>query len=122
MITTIILITFLAVCILLLTTDEFGTLYPIGLIGIIITSFFLIMHLVCLSQVSYEYNSLKVNRDSFQRSLNEARKNGNEYESAAILEKIVDFNYELSQKKYDNKTIFLDQYVDDRVELLNTIK
>ena len=82
----------------------------------------LIIHCLYYLTVSYNYGLFVAQRNSFEQTLNEARVNGNEYETAAIVKEVALWNQELASYKYDNQTIFFDQYVDDRIELLEPIK
>jgi len=65
---------------------------------------------------------IKLDRETFETSLNESRKNGNEFESATILTEVIEFNSNLARIKYNNKNAFLGQYIDDRIENIKAIK
>ena len=82
----------------------------------------LILHSFALGIVSYEYELFVQKRNAFEQTLKNARENGNEYETAAIVKEVAQWNVELAEYKYDNKTLYFDQYIDDRIELLEPIK
>lgn len=94
----------------------------LGLLLIIFGVTYLIIHSLAFGLKSYEYELFVVKREAFVESLNYARENKLEYESMAILKEITVWNQELAEAQYDNKTLFLDQYIDDRVETLKPIK
>lgn len=99
--------------------------YDYDILGGIIAFIFglwLIIQLVSLLTVSYYYELFVVKRAAFEKTLNNARENGNEYETAAIVKEVAEWNTSLAEKKYDNKNWFLGQYEDDRVETLEPIK
>ncbi len=83
---------------------------------------YLIIHSIVWGLVSYEYGLFVEKRNSFEQTLKFARANGNKYESAAIVKEVAQWNIELAKYKYNNKTLFLDQYIDDRMESLEPIK
>jgi len=119
MITLIILIVLIAIGGYLTTKWDYEGL---GIIMCAIFGLWLIMHSFCWGLVSYEYGLFVEKRNAFEQTLNEARNNGNEYETAAIVKEVAQWNQKLAEYKYDNKTIFFDQYIDDRIELLEPIK
>jgi len=82
----------------------------------------ILIHSIMFFTVEYDYGLFVEKRNAFKETLNEARKNGNEYETAAIVKEVAQWNKKLAEYKYKNKTIFLDQYIDDRIELLEPIK
>lgn len=119
MITLIILIVLIAAGVYLIAKTEYESL------GALITTLlgtYLFIHTLVYITVGYEYELFVQKRNSFEQTLHEARESGNKYEAAAIIKEIADWNQELAVKKYKNKTIFYDQYVDDRIECLKPIK
>lgn len=121
MITLIILIVLVAIGGYFLTTAKL--VYEIlGFIMCVIFGTFLLIHSIAYFTVEYDYGLFVEKRNAFEQTLNDLRKNGNDYETAAIVKEVAKWNQELAVYKYDNKTIFLDQYIDDRVELLEPIK
>ena len=94
----------------------------LGFIFTIIFGLWLIAHTICILTVSYDYEMFVVKRDAFEKTLNDSRKNGNDYETAAIVKEVATWNISLAEKKYYNNTLFFDIYVDDRIELLEPIK
>lgn len=71
---------------------------------------------------SYNYRLFIEERNSFEQTLIEARRNGDKYEKMAIMSDIAKWNMKLAEYKYNNKTIFFDLYVNDNVELIKPIK
>lgn len=101
------------------------TKYNYELLGIVMCITFgllLLLHSIGYFTVEYGYGLFIEKRNAFEQTLNEARKNGNEYETAAIVKEVAQWNQKLAESKYDNKTIFLDQYIDDRVDSLKPIR
>ena len=94
----------------------------IGTIVAVLSGIYLLVHLACIGLSSYDYEMFVVKRNAFSETLKSARENGNEYETAAIVKEVANFNTELASTKYNNKTIFLDQYIDDRFDSLTPIK
>ena len=94
----------------------------LGGIMCLIFGLWLLFHSIAYFTVEYEYGLFVEKRNAFEQTLNEARNNGNEYETAAIVKEVAQWNQKLAEYKYDNKTIFFDQYIDDRIELLEPIK
>lgn len=119
MVTLIILIVLIAIGAFLLTKYSYDIL---GFIMCLLFGFLLCFHCIAYFTVSYNFGLFVEKRNSFEQTLNEVRKSGNEYETAAIIKDISKWNEELAEDKYKNKTIFLDQYIDDRIELLKPIK
>lgn len=119
MMTLIILIVLLAIGIRLTYTDN---LWILGVIMAVCFGAYLPIHSFAWGLVSYEYGLFLEKRNAFEQTLKVARENGNEYETAAIVKEVAQWNVKLAESKYDNKTLFFDQYIDDRVELLKPIK
>ena len=94
----------------------------LGAVMFVTSGVLLLIHTPVICLKSYEYNMFVVKRNAFSETLKSARENGNEYETAAIVKEVANFNTELASNKYNNKTIFLDQYIDDRFDLLEPIK
>lgn len=94
-------------------------------IGVIMCGIFgtlLIIQSFALGLVPYEYGLFVEKRKAFEQTLKNARENGNEYETAAIAKEVAKWNVKLAEYKYDNKTMYFDQYIDDRIESLEPIK
>ena len=83
---------------------------------------YLVVHLFALALVNYEYGMFVEKRNAFEQTLKLSRENGNDYETAAIVKEVAQWNIKLAERKYDNKTFVLDQYIDDRIETLEPIK
>lgn len=82
----------------------------------------MVLHLFLWSITSYEYGKFVSKRDSLQQSLDWSRANSSELERAAILQDISEFNKDLAEHKYNNKTLLLTYYIDDRIEDVEPIK
>lgn len=119
MTTLIILIVLVAIGSYLLTKYRYALLGSImcGLFGV-----WTVIHGIAWGIAPYEYGLFIEKRNAFEQTLKVARENGNKYETAAIVKDVSEWNQKLAEYKYNNKIIFLGQYVDDRVELLNPIK
>lgn len=117
--TLIILIVLIAIGGYLTTTWNYEVL---GVIMCLIFGISLLFHAFAWGLVSYEYGLFVAKRNAFEQTLNLARESGNEYETAAIVKEVAQWNVKLAEAKYDNKTLCFDQYIDDRVEFLELIK
>ena len=120
MITTTFLITIIILG-LLITCNSYD--YDVlGFILVVFSSIYLLVHLASLGLSSYEFDKFKIERDSFEQTLKVSRGFNNEMEQAAISKDIIYWNSRLALIQYDNKTLFFDQYIDDRFETLKPIK
>jgi len=92
--------------------------------AIMITFFglWLSIHSICLLTASYGFEMFVVKRTAFEKTLNDSRKNGNDYETAAIVKEVAEWNVKLAQYKYDNTTLYFDQFIDDRIDTLEPIE
>jgi len=97
-------------------------IFGVGTILTFTFGVYLVIHLIGFLLASYSYEKLVVKRTSFEQTLNDSRRNGNEYETAAIVKDVAEFNMSLASDKYDNNVFLLKDYVDDRVMLLEPIK
>lgn len=95
--------------------------YEFGGVITVIVGVFLVIHSLFISMVSYNYNLFEANRNAFEETLSVSRLSGNNYETAAIVKDVAKWNMRLADIKVKNNTIFLDQYIDDRFELLEPI-
>ena len=103
----------------------FKTSYDYDVLGGIMATIFGIWLLISsylLLTVSYHFELFVVERDSFENTLNSVRKNGNEYETVAVIKEVAEWNRRLARDKYDNTTWFYDQYIDDRINDLKPIE
>lgn len=57
-----------------------------------------------------------------QRTIDAARKNGDKYEKAAIVVKMIEQNNALAGNKHLNKSIWLDIFIPDEIENLKPLK
>jgi hypothetical protein len=119
MITAIILVVLLGVGIYLCTTWDYELLGIFMSVGF---GLWLIGHGICLMLVSYNYETFMVERNAFEQTLHESRENGNEYETAAIVKEVAEWNQKLALEQYNNTTLYLNQFIDDRIELVEPIK
>ena len=94
----------------------------IGQVISIISIVFLLIHIFFISISSYEYNVFVVKREAFVYTLENARKNNNNFEIATITKDVSELNKSLAVLKYNNKTFFLKDYIDDRIEKLEAIE
>jgi len=114
------LIGLVAFGIYLSTTDRYDIL---GIFITVIIGFFtLFFHIPALLLKDYDYNIFVVKRDAFESTLNETREMGRDLETAAILREVSEWNVKLAEKKYDNTTLILGQYIDDRIMNIKPIK
>lgn len=124
-ITTIILITLIALGIRLYNKNDPYSYIMYDFYGFVICLIFgtwLIIHIVGMAKASYEYELFVQRRNAFEQTLNSARENGNQYETAAIVKEVAEWNTTLATEKFYNKTAWFDQYIDDRIETLEPIK
>ena len=122
MITFLILIILVIVCYHLIDKAVYTKFEWLNWIILITSSFYLFIHSIFYPLSSFDYEMLEANRNSIQKSLNDSRILGNKYESATVLRDVLDFNIRLAERKYMNKTLFFDQYIDDRIDSLKPIK
>lgn len=94
----------------------------IGVLMVLIFGVWFILHILVFSFKSYEYEITLEKRNAFQETLNIARENNNNLESAAILSEIANFNASLAKEKYKNNTLWFDQFIDDRIDTMEPIK
>ena len=85
-------------------------------------AFILFVHILCISLASYSYESFAERGKVIQKTLNHIRKQDNDLESIMLIESVMEWNIELAKSKYNNSTLFFDQYIDDRIEKLEPIK
>lgn len=119
MITLIILIVLIIIGIFLIKRDISSSL---SFALTLILAIYLLVHIPAWGLRGYNYNLFAEKRNAFEQTLEAARENGNQYEAAAITKEVAQWNVELAVYKYQNKTILFDQYIDDRMELLEPIK
>ncbi len=119
MIQLIILLCLAGIGIYILTRNEYS--FP-GFFMTFIFSIWAVIHLIVLTTVKYEYMSFITQRNSFEKTLKDARENGYDIETVGITERIADWNMSLTRFKYKNKTIYFDQFVDDRFDSLEPIR
>lgn len=119
MLTIIICIVLIIIGSVLLNTWDFDFF---GFIILFCSAIYLIVHVTAISLKSYSYEKFVVRRDAFEQTLHAARENGNEYETAAIVKEVAEWNQYLRSQQYDNGTVFFDQYIDDRVMDLEPIE
>lgn len=89
---------------------------------IVFAGTYLLFHTVFFSMKSYDYELFVEERSAFEETLKNSRENGCDLETATIVKEVSEWNVLLANCKYKNKTLFFDQYIDDRIETLNPIK
>ena len=110
---------------LLLISGYLTTLWDYEELGVIMCVIFglcLIAHSISWGVVGYNYGLFVEKRNAFEQTLIVARENGNEYETATIIKEVARWNVNLAEYKYNNKTLFFGQYIDDRIDTLEPIK
>jgi len=93
-----------------------------GFILCCIFGVWIVFHSVFFAISSYSQNLFVEKRNAFEETLKNARESGNDYETAAIVKDVAQWNVELAENKFYNKTFYIGQYIDDRVEYLEPIK
>ena len=94
----------------------------LGVVISIIFGTFFIIHSFAYFTSSYSYELFIEERDAFEKTLKDFRDEGRELETATVVKSVTIWNQKLAKYKYQNKTFLLDQYIDDRIELLKPIK
>ena len=122
MITFIILLVLVVTGIYLASSDDCYKCEGWGWVMITFFGGLLLIHSIPFCLASYEYETFIEKRNAFEATLENARENGNEYETAAIVKEVADWNVKLAVIKYNNSTLFLDQYIDDRIKYVKPIQ
>lgn len=122
MITLIILIALTAIGIWLFDKDDDDWQVVVGIIMFLVFGLWAIIHILCLSFVSYDYGLFVEKRNAFEQTLITSRANGREYETAAIVKEVAQWNVKLASLKYRNKNFYHSQFIDDRIESLKPIE
>ena len=122
MIILIILIVLITIGVILTLNYKYFKYEDIGIVLVTTFGMYLTIHIIGWSTAKYSYNKFVVKRNAFIETLNNARKNNNIYEQAAIVKQISEWNTELADRKYDNNTFIFGDYFDNRIELLEPIK
>jgi len=94
----------------------------LGLFLIVGGIFLLFLHVIVMSMTTYGYLQFETKVQITQQTINSARENNNTIELAAISQSVVGMNQQIADKKFDNKTLILDMYIDDRIDTLSYIK
>ena len=121
MTTLIILIVLITIGALLLKYN-YGEFDALGFFVTLLFSVCLVIHSVSWGTSSSDYNLFVAERNVLEQTLIEVRENGNDCETATIVKEVVKLNVQLSVMKSKNNDIFLGQYIDDRIQLLEPIK
>lgn len=119
MITFILLLTLLAIGTYLFMETRYDA---IGFIMCLLAAILIFIHSFLYFTAEYDYEIFVEERNAFEQTLNNSREAGNDYETAAIVKEVAQWNQRLAKSKYNNKTFLLGQYVDDRIEKLDPIK
>ena len=120
MITSIILLAIALLCLIHVIRNDMGNL--LSFLGTFIFGGWFIVHLLIVLTQGYYFELFVEKRNSFELTLNNSREKGNEYEAAAIVKEVAEWNMKLAEDKFDNKNWYLGQFVDDRIETLNPIE
>ncbi len=102
-----------------------STTWDFDLLGFLMIAFFgsyLLIHILFWLVASYEYELFVEKRQAFEQTLANAREAEREYEVAAIIKDVAEWNVKLARQKHDNNFFLLDSYIDDRFEDLEPIK
>lgn len=102
--------------------DDYNLVMGISIVTSIVSGVWLFFFILLTSMSSYEYERFMVRRSAFEQTLNECRLNGNQYETAAIVKEVSEWNESLAENKLDNSKFLMETYVDDRFESLKPIK
>ena len=94
----------------------------LGVVMALVCVFWILIHSLVFFTQGYYYGLFVEKRQAFEQTLNNARENGNDYETAAIVKEVAIWNVSLAEKKYDNKNWYLGQFEDDRIEDLEPIE
>jgi uncharacterized protein YneF (UPF0154 family) len=94
----------------------------LGFIIAVCAEIYLVLHIFFWLLASYEYGVFVAKRQAFVETLNDARKNNNPIELAAITKNVSDWNQQLAVGKYNRTVFMLKDYTDKRVESLQPIR
>lgn len=120
MVITIVLVLFIVAAYLL---KRYDCAYDdVSFIAYYVCASFLIIHIPAILIKGYDYEIFYSKRVAFEITLNEARAKGSHLEVAAILQDVAKWNEKLAEWQYNNTTLFLDQYIDDRIDDLKPIR
>lgn len=93
--------------------------------GFILTAVFgltLFIHCSIFFGKEHCYGLFLSKKNVLEVTLKQSRELGNKYETATIIKEVVQWNTKLAALKYENKSRFLGQYIDDRIETLEPIR
>jgi len=117
----VLLVVVIATAIISRMADSYDISLLSGMVSVL-TGIYLLCHVFALSLISYNYESFVNRRNAFVETLENSRENGNDYETATIVKDISHWNERLAEQKFDNTTLYFDQYIDDRWENIKPIK
>ena len=78
----------------------------LGIVLIVIFGMWLIIHIVGILTAKINYESHIAQRNALVETIENARNNSNNYEIAAVTNKIIEYNQDLAKQKYYN-TLFV---------------
>jgi glucan phosphoethanolaminetransferase (alkaline phosphatase superfamily) len=87
----------------------------------IILVIIIVVHCIYYFTSAYNYELLVEERNAIEQTLNNTKKTENNFEIGSVMGEVIKYNQRLAKYKFDNKTLLLDQYIDDRVESLEPI-
>lgn len=122
MVTLLFLTALAVICYLIYRSNEYHQLEVLAIFGLLLLVIILPFHLLSWCTTGYAYEKFVQERNAFEQTLNNARNSGNQYETAAIVKDVAEWNQQLAVYKYKNNHWFFDQYIDDRIETLEPIK
>ena len=116
----------MTICLVLIGLIVFGILLSriddlFGTLICTVAGILLSLHLGGWAFASYEYELFVERRNAFESTLKQSREQQREYETAAIIKVVSEWNVELAEYQYNNNTWLFDAYIDDRIELLEPI-
>jgi hypothetical protein len=97
------------------------TFEGIGLLIILFSLFFLIIHTYFICFRNFEFEKFLSKRIAIEETLKSARKTKNNIELMSITNELIEHNKELAEIKFMNNTLS-DVYIDDRFMYLKPIK
>lgn len=102
--------------------DKYGEMRFVPFMSLFTSSALLVIHLISWLTVPISFDSFNARHNQLIIDLSSSREKSDPYERMAILQEITEHNQVIAENKQFNKNWFMDQYIDDRVESLETIK
>ena len=102
--------------------SELSGLEVFAQILIVISGLLLLIHIIVWPVTHFETNVDIAKIEAFEITIEESRQNVSEFERAAILQDIAEWNEKIVTYQMCNKNWFLDQYIPDSVDDLKLLK